>query len=245
MADTKYPQSILPRRNYVAKIDIDKMLVNGNMPLVVVRRSPIPFKLVGPKKNLLAEECVSENVFNYSMNLLGGGFQVKEHLGLRQKDKGCNDWDGESFLTEDELEGCWERLEESHPIYYRVEDLHGVGIPYKKKIEKERDYKLILQQLIEQDKQAAIGVWEPNGREVELTGVIRVNHAPTMMNYWHVTLDAYEPHALEKPLKKNKSAWNSEIRGYVVDYLRRHYLPEVKVTAYSIPSCWYILTPGK
>ena len=98
-----------------------------------------------------------------------------------------------------------------------------------------------MQKLIEQDKQTAIGVWKPTDKNVELTGVMRVSHVPTMMNYWHVTLDAYEPHVPEKPLKKNKSAWNAEIRGYMVDYLRRHYLPETKVTAYSIPPCWYIL----
>ena len=32
---------------------------------------------------------------------------------------------------------------------------------------------------------------------------------------------------------------------YIVDYLRKRYLPEIKVTTYSIPSCWYILTPEK
>lgn len=241
MANFKYPQSILPHLNYVTKIDLEEILDNEKLPLVVVRRSPIPFELVGPKKNLLAEDCVSENVFNYSMNLLGGDFQVREHLELRQKNKGTEDWDGKSFLTEDELEECWEHVEESYPIYYKVEDLHGVEIPYKKKFEKERDYNVILQLLIEQDMRTAIGIWKPSDKEVKLTGVMRVNHAPTMMNYWHVTLDAYELFAQEKPLKKSKSAWNAEIRGYMVDYLRRHYLPESEVTEYSIPSYWYLL----
>ena len=239
MEEWKYLRFILPHEGYKPRMDMNGLLAKERS-LTVVRRSPVPFELIGPRGDLLSEDCVTENIFNYSMNLLGGEFQVGLHLAIRQKGRGVDDWDGETFLSDEEIAVCWELVDASYPIYYRVSDLQNVEIPYKKRIGKESEYKALQDQMIAQDVRAAMSVWDPADPVVSFKGFMRVNHAPTLMNYWHVTLDVYESFAPEKPLKKSKSAWNAEIRGYVFDYLRRYYLHETEVVAYTIAPCWFM-----
>ena len=77
-------------------------------------------------------------------------------------------------------------------------------------------------------------------KERSLWGILRVNHAPSFMNYWHVTWDAYEPDQLTSPITKGKGKWRDEIRGYMIEYLRRNYLKEGAWMEYHVDPKYYM-----
>ncbi len=198
---------------------------------------------MGIKKDILSEDCVADDVFNYSMNLLGAGFNVDEHLALRQVGNGKKRWRGkaEELLSEEEIEESYEVVEESFPIYYKVEAIDGLDIPYKRSFAKQSDFKNVNDRLIELGKQSAVKVWDPGKKEAQMVACTAVNHDPSLMNYWHVTLDAYTADNPDKPLDKSKSAWVNEIKGYIFDVLRHNYLAPQDLVEYSIPCGCYMV----
>lgn len=238
--DTSTACTIAPKAFFLQNMDIDAML-SEDIPLVTVRRSKYPFEEIedidGSKH--LSEDCVDEDVFNYSMNLLGGMFEPSLHLNIRPIGDGWQKWDGKTILSEQKVKEL-SAEEYGYPIYYKVEDFHNKTFPYKKTVVKEKAYETEKDRLVKLGLSTAIGIWNKDNPEVDFMGKTLVNHEPSMLNYWHVTLDVYEP-GTTVPIRKCKSAWQKQIRGYISRRLCDYYIPPSHVADYSISEKFYIV----
>ena len=61
-------------------------------------------------------------------------------------------------------------------------------------------------------------------RIADFTGESRCNHAPTMLNYWHYTIDLYSADDSKTPLKKISKGWREKMGLYLQDYLCNSFL---------------------
>ena len=235
-----YPDSLLPKPDYVSEMNVDQMLAD-EVTLIFVRRSDCPLEEIETVSGdyMLSEDCVSDDVFNYSMNLLGAGFDVASHLRIRQTGDGWKCWLGDQFLSAEEIERSWVEVE-GYPIYYRAKDLHNKTFPYQRVFEKKKDFTAKMARIKRRDLKPAEDIWSPEAKSVSLWGILRVNHAPSFMNYWHVTWDAYEPDQLTSPITKGKGKWRDEIRGYMIEYLRRNYIKEDAWVDYHVDPKYYM-----
>ena len=53
-----------------------------------------------------------------------------------------------------------------------------------------------------------------DNNEVNLQGVIKLEHKPTMLNYWHLVMDIF-PHAGEVLIKRADATWKKDIVSFV------------------------------
>lgn len=184
---TIYPLQIIPKTNYKI-IDIEKLLNLENC--IIVRRSlqndiNKTFNLLGKLRldalvNLDSKgEFNVRNIIGYSCNLLGGHFEIK-HIKFRQtkNDEFCGyaPWEIEEFIDFEHYKNCFEELEESIPIYFKLVDLWEKPIPFFSK-DKEIVKKF-------GEAKSSSDNW---GSEYKLLSI--VNHVPTKLNFWHIEID--------------------------------------------------------
>lgn len=227
----------MPKQGYKPRMDVNDILKSVEI-LAVVRRSPYALEFReedGVKR--LSEDCITDEVFNYSMNLLGNVFNVDEHLQIRQTGIGRKDWDGVTMLSDEDALKNSEDVP-AFPIYFMVKDLQNVKIPYTKVIEKQSEYDELQKTSNALGRKIAEQTWE-KGKPMHLEGLLRVNHIPTNLNYWHVTLDIYPPDKTE-PIMKGNSKWHKKLRDGIFDYLATHYQEEW-LDRYEIPKHFYML----
>lgn len=226
---------IAPKSDFRKTMDIDDMLLH--LPLLIVRRSEGEVKeMDSPKGKRLCEECLGKDIFNYSTNLLGGLFDVSEHLNIKQTGEGKLEWDGLHVLTDEKILECSE-IAEGEAIFFEVKDLHLKEIPYCKKFAKKKDYDETVIKAASLGNEAAFSAWVSCDEEVNIKGKMKANHAPTFLNYWHITLDIYSPEK-EELLNSGKNGWKKEIRGFVFNFLCTNY-SLVKPESYVIPEDFY------
>ena len=205
--DSFYPKSILPNVEYVVKIDIDDLLEKVG-EFVVSRRinGSVDDNVddFAGQRRLRIEALGS--IPNMSLNLLGGKFIEKKHTKFRQLDEATNEWDGKEVLIED-YAGKYEELDNGASISFRGKDLHRIAVPYKKTITDKGEKEKLRRLGLDLDRLA-------DNNEVNLEGVIKLEHKPTMLNYWHLVMDIF-PHASEVPIKRTDATWKKNIVSFV------------------------------
>ena len=206
-SDSCYPTSILPEVGYVLKIDVDDLLdkVEG---FVVSRRINGSVEdnvdYFAGHRRLRIEALGS--IPNMSLNLLGGRFIEKKHTKFRQRDEAADAWDGKIVLIED-YAGKYEELKNCTAVSFRGKDLHRIAIPYKKTVADKGEREKLHRLGIDLDRFS-------DNKDVNLQGMIKLEHKPTMLNYWHLVMDIY-PHASEVPIMRTEAAWKKSIVSFV------------------------------
>lgn len=206
-SDICYPKGILPNVEYALKIDIDDLLDKvGNF--VVSRRIEGSvddnIDLFAGQRRLRIEALGS--IPNMSLNLLGGRFIEKKHTKFRQLNEAANDWDGKEVLIED-YDGKYEALNNCAAVSFRGKNLHRIAVPYKKKITDKGEMEKLRRLGIDLDRFS-------DNNDVNLQGVIKLEHKPTMLNYWHLVMDIF-PSASEVPIKRADATWKKNIVSFV------------------------------
>jgi hypothetical protein len=193
----EYPLSILPKKNYIIRIDIDKLCEEISTSLV--RRSQKKESELFNKFGKLREDVLAEgDILNMSMNLLGGKFKSK-HIKFNPVKEATKIWDGKESIFYYKYHSFIQNLSQVTPIFFNVRDLHNQSIPYQRS--KDKDVTKLISKLnikaIETE-----GKYEFNGKSI-------VSHEPTLLNYWHVEFQIKD---IENNLVSNtKSAWKKNV----------------------------------
>lgn len=200
----EYPIRLLPQRLYVKSIKVDKLCAQCTQPFLARRHDgeTVPFHYIGGRR-ILDEGVINNDVLDWSTNLLGGGFKT-EDICWGQHEHGTDEWDGEDVVL-DNYEGCYEQIS-ACCLFIAFNSLHNITIPYKRRFGSIKD----LEQYAEKTNDISmdiVNLWDINN-EAECNATINVEHKPTMLNYWHMTIgitpkDFIEP--MSRDGKKNKS----------------------------------------
>lgn len=197
-------------------IDVSS-IINDSCPLFVGRRMPgTPECLVEIDDGLYlipngAYEELSRQVPDMSMNMLTT-ISKTDYLKWQQIRPASNSWDGLEVNILD-YKDCVSIVSPSFAIIYKAINLHQVNIPYKKSFNSREEYKKgkkyvdSVEELIDKNFQKS--------NKYSFTAVSRLEHKPTNMNYWHITLDIYEPD--KDSFVKNNKGYRQDICEYVVD----------------------------
>ena len=233
----EYPKEILPRKNYIKNIDVDRLLANIPKAQIVRRADkPVVYVTNSLGDKVLAEDTFTGNVFDYSTNLLGAYFHVEEHLGLRQLGEGKADWNGETTFEsiKDEL---WGEVK-AYPVRLYINPLQHKSVPYKRTFEKAELLKGFISQWDMKASETASKIWKGKNNDYDFEAELRVEHHPTNLNYWHMAIDIYPDRAAKEYFKSPKGAWGNKLASYVIIILRDSVAQEE--ADYQIPEELYI-----
>ncbi len=201
----EYPIKILPKKQYVKCINIDDLCAQCKRA-VLVRRidcDELPFHYIGGYK-VLNEGIINDDVLEWSTNLLGGDFDIKD-ICWRQFGKGIEEWN-EGDVNICDYSGSYEQIKSVNYVSIYLCRFHNKNIPYKRKFGSRKD----LEQYTEKTKELNKDIIEhwSSENEFDCIATITIVHKPTMLNYWHMTIEI-RPHDFESSVprdsKKNKS----------------------------------------
>lgn len=203
-----YPKDIVPQPQYVIKIDIDNLLdkigdflicrrLNGSLDDNIIEFN-------GRKK--LTIEALGD-IINLSTNMLGAKFRTDKHLMYSPKGDATNDWDGKP-VDLSKYNESYTIVENYSFVTYKGKGLHNHDFPYWKALSKDD---------IKKAESLGIDLGKLNElSEAQFTGKIRLEHKPTMLNYWHVVMDLY-PQDSEDPLVDKKARWKKNMARFVLE----------------------------
>ncbi|WP_460950779.1 hypothetical protein [Spirosoma daeguense] len=150
---------------------------------------------------------------NLSLNLLGGGFQVR-HIDYIQQKKASQSWKGDNVeLTEDILE-CIKEEPDSVPIFWRYRDLNGQNFDYGRPLE-HFDRQLLFK----------LGYNLNDYKKGDLfpsVGETQIVHSPTISNYWHVEMGIVQIVDKKPLLRRNAdSVWREAAFQVILDVITK------------------------
>lgn len=233
---SEYPIRILPNKKYVRRININSLYSLCKEALLIRRLDceENPFHSIGNYK-ILNEGVINDDVLEWSTNLLGGEFKI-EDICWRQIREGINEWnDDDNDVDICNYIGCYEQITSKYFVYISLCRFHNVTIPYKRKFGSEKDLKQYIDKTGETNQ--TYNAIEGN----ECHAVITIEHKPTMLNYWHMTVGV-TPKDFEMPIPRD-SKKNQSLKKRVKEALHMHILNNVicEDTKYdNIPSSLYV-----
>lgn len=213
----EYPIGLVPLPKYLQMIDLSS-IIDASCPLFVGRRmngDPQGFVEIDDDLYLMPNEISQElsgHVPDMSMNMLTSISKV-DYLKWQQIKSASDSWDGSEIKVQD-YNDCVSFISSSYAIIYKASNLHNINIPYKKSFNSMKEYQEGKQYVDYVEKLIDKNFQKSN--EYDFTAISKLEHKPTNMNYWHVTLDIYEPDK-DTFLKNNKGKYRKDICDYVVD----------------------------
>ena len=171
-----YPECILPRAAY--KLDMNMPVVLDAEPEVIIqRRCDKSFEECCKDGNPedVRLEAFGEYLYCMSVNLLGGLFELG-HVRWKTTGAGAKYWKTrEDIKLDDYKESCVPHPY-GHALYFNASQLEGINfdVPY---VVKDKGLRKKFGKAIK-------AAFEGKGERFEAT--IRIKHAPTKLNYWHV-----------------------------------------------------------
>ena len=202
-----YPVRILPHPHYKKKMSLDKLL-RSYPELMVVRLVDgviDDYCTIGPKgERVLTQKVFKNSMANLSLNLAGGLFNTAPDSDLRflpTQKEAVSGWNGEPvsehlFRSDD----CYEKYEPCFGICFHVVEIHNRTFPFPKHFDtaQQRDdyakkaYAATTPEEKEYDAHI-VEAYVSNKQNVLVYPIIKVHHSPSMVNYWHMTLDTKRP----------------------------------------------------
>lgn len=241
MADYNYPQGILPKVTY--RQEVNPSAIIEHQPLAILGHmlngsevDCIDYSL-GPDMPAIYQEALQiKRIPNLSCSLMGCYFCIKDFHFL-PKNTGSQPWT-EGYQVEESLLESEENYTFSAEITvvgWTLANIHLHPIPYKRSFGKKSEYDDFAMKARDVAENRKIAVylteWEELKAkaninklpEVDVTGLSRVNHAPTNLNYWHYTIDFYSAEDDTKPQKNISGAWRNNMALNLWDYLRHNF----------------------
>ncbi len=249
-----YPVRILPRPHYKKKMSLEKLL-RSYPDLMVVRLvdgvvDDYCDNGVGGER-VLTQKVFKNSMANLSLNLAGGLFDTAPDGDLRflpTQDEAASSWNGETipeylFRSDD----CYEMFEPCFGICFYISEIHKRTFPFSKHFDSaqqrdeyaEKAYAATTTEEKEYDAHM-VGTYVSNKQNVLVYPIIKVHHSPSMVNYWHMTLDTKRPidthyiHPEEKMDNSDRKMFKS---------LKQDLLQHIQVNAkpnYQISPCHYL-----
>lgn len=231
-----YPTDILPLPTFKQRMDVDFLLTKYKSLLVVrMIEGRIDDYLLeteaGEKK--LSEKVFANSMANLSLNLVGGLFDTRSHAHLRFLpcgDEATRTWNGERVPPElYQSSDNYKIYEACFGLYFLCRDIHNRTFPFYKHFESQEERDAYEKQVVSatSDEEKAydahfVDVFESKKCSVRVNPRIKLHHSPTMLNYWHMTLDTYRPTDTDyiHPAEKLKSADRTMFKALKQDLLQ-------------------------
>ncbi len=250
-----YPIDILPKSTYIERLGVENLLAKyQNLLAVRMVTGCVEDYFIETEEGekQLSGKVFANSMVNLSLNLAGGLFDTDRHAHLRflpSGDDATRPWKGESippalYLTD----GNYTIYDVCFGLCFQVRDIHNRTFPFHKHFEtqEERDEYERRAIVATSDEEKAydahlVGVFKGKKQSVKVNSRIKIHHAPTMLNYWHMTLDTYRPTDVNYilPTDRLKSADRTMFKSLKQD-LMQHYEIDQKPD-YCIKPCDYQL----
>ena len=249
-----YPHSIVPRKGFLKRICVERLL--ESYPFWVVARrcdDPSPFAISSDgSKRILKDDVLGNNLLQMSVNLLGGSFKYSHFSYLPKLEVVKDAWDGE-LLPKLPLEPSYYNVLENFSIvYFYVGKVNGFVYPYTKDIKNIDEYTNIKSEaevIKEREnlkiEEEIVGAFKGlENQQTQVHAHLKVNHAPNLYNYWHMHIDTYAVNGdnpIEysdkisevKRIRRKLREYISRIAIENIDYSyhinRRHYIRNVSI----------------
>ncbi len=239
-----YPEEILPKSNYILEMDISK-LIKVYPSLYVARR------IDGDKHQLVikvdGDDVLSDaalkttNVANFSVNLIGGLFDANNHIQFRPlQDDITKQWRGEAISPND-MDRKYEIKEPCFAVYYKITDFIKFPLIQEMSFQSENDF-LGFKAIAGANRRDETYLKAfSKGKMVELPVKKKVNHIPTICNYWHLVLDTYPYENPQIPINTSdtKGPYKRILRHLRSDFLTKWGEFEIRNNN-TINKCFYL-----
>ena len=238
----QYPHEILPKQNWREGvlsseiISICQDAILGHM-LNGQQEDCFDSSLGEDMLSILPEKLPLNRMPGLSCCLLGTSF-ILEHFHFLPNNDGKAPWhEGISVPEEIVNEDNYTYYPDVTVVGWQLKEIHEYKIPYIRKKKKKKEYEEFKDKVLAVSKKSNVAIiyleeWEhllenpedKNYRIVNLFGEARVNHAPTMLNFWHYTIDLFPAENDAKPLTKVSDGWRFNMAENVCDILRRNFI---------------------
>lgn len=241
MSIPQYPHEILPKQNWregVLSSEIIGFCQDAMLGHMLNGRPEecFDFSLGEDMLSILPEKLPLNRIPGLSCSLLGTSFIV-EHFHFLPSNDGKAPWHDGIVVPEEMVnENNYTYYHDVTVVGWQLKEIHKYKIPYIRNFHKPREYKEYKEKVLAISKKSGVATlyleeWEnllenPENKSlriVNLFGEARVNHAPTMLNFWHYTIDLYPAEDDTKPIPKVSDGWRSNMAENVCDILRRRF----------------------
>ena len=207
----KYPEHIISNPNYKLRFDI-RTLLSKYPSLLGIRMIPgiiEDYTVESDKGDKVLTELVFQNsMANLSMNLAGGMFNTDKNSDLRFlpiSEEAKKIWNGEQVPEDLYLnENNYSFTAICFGLGFLIRNIHCRTFPFYRHFESEQERNEYAEKanFVLSDEEKAYDAHIVEAFKDKKTNVlthprIKINHSPTMLNYWHVTLDTYRPTEIE------------------------------------------------
>lgn len=239
MAEEQYPQAIVCRSGWKKDINPNDVLqscadaVLGHW-LEGERKKYFNDTLGDGMESLRMSALPLDRMANLSTSLLGAHFKLS-HFHYKQINKGACSWDGVKDVDEELISSDnYEWMEFVSVIGWKIAVIHQYKFVYPRNFAKKGEYDLfVASQSATENEDVKETIWEEwdklqvegNVRKVSLVGESRINHDPTILNYWHFVIDLYPRDNDDTPLPSGVSkGWRGKLASKLQDLLMRTYI---------------------
>lgn len=236
MTIPSYPREILPQPIWVQTIVVGDILKSCPNAL-------LGHMLVGNYK-----ECVDDSagegmdfirrnalplarMANLSCCLLGTFFLL-HYFHFLPTNEGKKPWKAGVQVSEELLSvDNYSFFPEITNVGWPLLKLEGFPLPYLRKFTKQKEFTSFQDNVVavakERNREIVLHEWaeltedkdNKNLRVADFIGEVRNNHAPTLLNYWHFTIDMYSANDDKDPLKKVSKGWGEKMATNLQDFL--------------------------
>lgn len=241
MSKPDYPREILPQKEWKQTVAVSDIL--KNCPDALLGHLLVGDKQLCIDSSLGEDMCVIrreslplERMANLSCSLLGTYFALS-FFHFLPDNVGRLPWKAGTCIVDDLLdEKNYNHYPEITVVGWYLRNIENHSIPYPRIFFKAKEFEAFQDAVaaIAKDKNEEIVQKEWNDlledednkklRIADFTGESRCNHAPTMLNYWHYTIDLYSADDSKTPLKKISKGWREKMGLYLQDYLCNSFL---------------------
>ncbi len=269
MAIPPYPRAVLPQvgwKNPILSDDIiksNKDAVLGHM-LEGTEEKCIDKSLGEGMDSIRRDFLPLKRMANLSCSLFGTCF-IAQYFHFLPQEKGEAKWNGN--LIEESLmdETNYRYIPEMIVVGWLLRAVHLMPLPYPRTFVCKTDYDRFMNEALPVAEERKIEIirqsWEElkaetkakqetdgenetnktNDITLRVVGESHVNHDPTMLNYWHFTIDLYSANDNKNAVNKISRGWREKMAINLQDYLCHNFFiitESTKISSISDNSLW-------
>jgi hypothetical protein len=219
----KYPSGLVPYIGLVRKIEIPDLTKPENCFDVARRIRKDKLELIDLEDDyfiipfaMRSDFFESRDVPDLSMNIMCRDSRP-EGVNYNQLGIAHDKWDKKTVIPHKYAK--FVKHEDTVALVFKASDFHKKTIPYYKAILKKKDFDDLVSYMDKEDEQTQqlLNAQFASGNKYKVQGCMELEHKPTMMNYWHVTLVLHE--AGGKIVKKAQSEAQRSMCKFVIDHV--------------------------
>lgn len=235
-----YPKDILPHKGWRECICVDEIIkccpdaIIGHL-IEEKQEDCLDTTLGDDYVRLRIDALPYKRIPNLSCSLFGAKFQP-QHFHFLPINKGRESWQGNVDISDELLkDDNYRFISDIVVIGWKITNLHKWPVKYTRSFDKKSDFQSFSEKAeavakLRNIKLLCIQEWEKLIKElgptqtkrvcIDVWGEARLNHDPTMLNYWHFTIDCYSADDDTNPILNIKN-WRNNLAIALGDYLRQ------------------------